>query len=348
MANDSRSPRHDQARHQGAADPSARGERTGWRRREFATALAAAPVLAAGAARAQGYPARPIRVIIPFPPGGIYFPLLKAVTDKVSADLKTPFVLEHRPGAGTTLGTTLLAQAAPDGYTLGMLGHVQVLNVEYFRVKAFDVQRDFVNIAALAEMPTVLVTHANAPFKTLNDMMKYSRSQPGRLNYGAAPSHPMDLLAVTGDFDFTNIPFKGQPGARGDLLAGSIDDSVGPVTNLQPLIAAGKVVPLAVLRERRTDLLPGVPAIAEFVPNYGESSVWVTLAAPKGIPEPILKQLRAAFAQAMTHRPVLQQLESQGFDTDFAGASEQAVAARIAGERARARSVLAKTGNYSN
>lgn len=317
-------------------------------RRLFVGALGALPLLGAGMARAQGFPVRPIRVLIPFPPGGIYFPLLKTLTDRAAVDLKTSFVLDHRPGAGTTLGTAALAKAEPDGYTLGMLGHVQALNVEYFRVRSFDLQRDFVNVAAIAEMPTVLVTHANAPFRTVPDLLKYARANPGRLSYGAATSHPMDLLALTGNFEFNNIPYKGQPEAMGDLIEGRIDLSVGPVTNLLALIKSGKVVPLAVLRARRSELLPEVPAVAEFVPSYGESSVWVTLAAPRGVPEPVLRQLRAAFAGALGQEGVRKELVAQGFDIGFASASEQEVAARIAGERGRARDVLAKTGRYSN
>jgi len=317
-------------------------------RRLFIAGLGALPLLGAGNARSQAFASRPIRVIIPFPPGGIYFPLFKAVTDRAAVDLKTSFVLDHRPGAGTTLGTAALAKADPDGHTLGMLGHVQALNVEYFRVKSFNLQRDQVHIAAIADMPTVLVTHANASFKTLPDLLKYARANPGRLSYGAATSHPMDLLALTGNFDFNNIPYKGQPEAMGDLIEARIDLSVGPVTNLLPLIRSGRVHPLAVLRERRTELLPGVPAVAEFVPGYGESSVWVTLAAPKGVPDPVLRQLRAAFAGALAQEAVRKELVGQGFDISFSNASEQEVAARVAGERARARDVLAKTGRYSN
>lgn len=319
-----------------------------WRRRDFVAGAALLPLLGASRAQSEGFPVKPIRVLIPFPPGGIYFPLLKAVTDRVSTKLKTSFVLDHRPGAGTTLGTAALAKADPDGYTLGVLGHVQALNVEYFRVRNFDLQRDFVNIAALAEMPTVLVTHANAPFKTLADLVKFARANSGKLNYGAATSHPMDLLALIGNFDYSNIPYKGQPEAMGDLMEGRIDLSVGPVTNLLPLIKAGKVRPLAVLSERRSELLSDVPAVTELFPTYGDSSVWVTVAAPRGLPDAVLGKLRASFASALMQEAVRKEVIALGFEMRFAGAPEQEVAARIAAERARARQVLAKTGRYSN
>jgi tripartite-type tricarboxylate transporter receptor subunit TctC len=318
------------------------------KRRGFIAAAATLPLFTAGPSIAQGFPSRPIRVIIPFPPGGIYFPLLKVVTDAAAGELKTSFVLEHRPGAGTTLGTASLAKADPDGYTLGVLGHVQALNVEYFRIKNFDLQRDFANIAPLVEMPTVLVTHPNAPFKTLVDMVKFAVANKGRLNYGAATSHPMDLLALTGNFDFTNVPYKGQPEALGDLVEGRIDLSVGPLTNLLPLIRSGKVLALAVLGGKRSEALPGTPAVVEVFPTYGDSSVWVTLAAPKRLPDAVLKQLRTAFASALSQESVRKDLVSLGFDPGFSSASDQEVTARIASERERARVVLAKTGRYSN
>lgn len=316
-------------------------------RRQFAVASSLS-LLGANLAHAESFPIRPIRVIIPFSAGGIYYPLLKSVTDQVSVDLKTAFVLDHRPGAGTTLGTGALAKAAPDGYTLGVLGHVQALNMEYYRVSAFDLERDFVSIAALAEMPTVLVTHANAPFKTLAQLVSYAQANRAVLNFGAATSHPMDLLALAGNFEFTNIPYKGQPEAMGDLIEGRIDLSVGPITNLLPLISSGKVQPLAVLRSRRSGLLPNVPAVTELFPGYGDSSVWVTIAAPKGLPDTVLKLLRASFTSALEQDSVRKGLTALGFDTNFAGASEQDVKARIVAERTRARQVLAKTGRYNN
>ncbi len=317
-------------------------------RRKFMSSLAVLPLLAATEARSQAFPARPIRVIIPFPPGGIYYPMLKVVTDRAASQLKTTFVLEHRPGAGTVVGTAELAKASPDGYTIGVLGHVQALNSEYSRVKAFDLLRDFSNVAAIAEMPTVLVTHVGAAFKTLGDMVKFAATNPGRINYGAATSHPMDLLSVLSNLEYTNVPYKGQPEAMADLVEGRIDLSVGPVTNLLPLIRAGRVVPLAVLSNRRTPLLPGVPAVTETFPDYGDSSVWVTVAAPKGIPEPVMQQLRAAFSQALNQEAVRKELADLGFDTAFANAPSQEVTARITGEAARARRVLAKTGRYTN
>lgn len=317
-------------------------------RRQFAAGAAYLSMLGVDTALAESFPARPIRVIIPFPAGGIYFPLLKAVTDRVSADLKTTFILDHRPGAGTMLGTGALAKAEPDGYTIGVLGNVQALNMEYYRVSAFDLQRDFISIAALGEMPTVLVTHAKAPFKTLGELVRYAQANRGRLNFGAATSHPMDLLAINGNFEFTNIPYKGQPEAMGDLIEGRIDLSVGPMTNLLALINSGRVNPLAVLRSRRSDLLPSVPAVTELFPNYGDSSVWVTLAAPKGLPDAVLRKLRASFSTALVQDSVRKDLTALGFDMQFAGAPEQEVVTRILAERTRARQVLAKTGRYNN
>jgi tripartite-type tricarboxylate transporter receptor subunit TctC len=318
-------------------------------RRHLLKAAAALPLLGWPFANAADFPTRPIKLIIPFPPGGIYYTVLKIVTDRATADLGQPFVLEHKAGAGTTLGTEMLAKSPADGYTVGVLGHVQAVSAAYYRKLNFDLAHDLVSVAAIAELPTLILASPNAPFKTLQDMISYGKSNPGKLTYGAATSYAMDLLQAAAGVDYLYVPYKGHPEALSDLLSGRIDLSGGPATAMIELVKAGRVRPLTVMANKRMPALPDVPAAKELLPQgFVDAGIWISLAAPKGLPDAVLQRLSTAFNTAMKDPAVLDALTKQGLDVAFAKSSPQQISARLQADYSSARKVAEKTQNFVN
>ena len=270
-------------------------------------------------AQAQAdYPNKPLKIIVPFPPGGTSDVLGRMVAEELGKVLKQPVIIENIGGAGGVIGTDRGAKATPDGYTLIQTGvgqsavaHGLDANLKY------NSNTDFIHLSQVHSGPNVLVVHPSTPFKTLKELVDYAKANPGKLDYGytyAASGHmAMELFKQTTGIFMTGIPYRGGGPMMTDMLGGNIKLMfINQDVALQH-VKAGKLRPLAVSSEQRNNLYPDVPTVAESGYKGFEALSWSGMSAPKGTPQPIVDKLEAAMAQAMTSPAVKQRMESQGF-----------------------------------
>jgi tripartite-type tricarboxylate transporter receptor subunit TctC len=280
-----------------------------------ALALALGIVLEAAA---QPYPAKSIRFIVPFPPGGSADILARAIGQKAGEGLGQSFVVENRPGAGTAIGAEALAKSAPDGYAI-MIGTVSshAINPALNPKLPFDPVKDFTPIALVASIPFAMVVHPSVPAKTVQEFVELARARPGTLNYSSAGSGTSNHLAgellrsMTG-IDIVHIPYKGSAPALNDLIAGQVSMMFDLVLTATPHVRSGAVRGLAVTGAQRSSALPGLPTVAESgIPGY-EVSAWFGIFAPAGVPQPVVQRLNAEFVKALQQPDLRQRLASQG------------------------------------
>lgn len=276
-----------------------------------------ASFLVCASALAQPYPAKSIRLIVPFPPGGSADILARAIGQKMGEGLG-PLVIDNRPGAGTAIGAEATAKAAPDGYTI-MIGTVSshAINPSLNPKLAYDPIRDFTPLAIVASIPFALVVHPAVPAANLQAFVALARQKPGTLNYASAGSGTSNHLAgelfrSRAAVDIVHIPYKGSAPALADVLAGQVDLMFDLVLTAAPQVRAGKVRALAVTGAKRSSVLPDVPTVVEAgVPDY-EVSAWFGLFGPAGLPPPVVTRLHAEIARAMASPEVRERLASQG------------------------------------
>jgi tripartite-type tricarboxylate transporter receptor subunit TctC len=290
--------------------------------------LLAAAVLAIPAAQAQSYPTRPIRLVVPFPPGGSADILGRALAQRVGEGLGQSVVVENRPGAGTAIAAELVAKAAPDGYTL-MLGTVSshAINPALNPKLPVDPLRDFTPVAPVASIPFALLVHPSVPARTVPELVGYARSKPGKLDYSSAGSGTSNHLAgelfeaMTGTY-MVHIPYRGSAPALQDLIAGRVSVMFDLVLTAAPHVRSGAVRGLAVTGANRSAALPDLPTIAESgIPGY-EVSAWFAVFGPAGMPRPVVDRLNAEIARALAAPDLRQRLASQGAET-LAGSPDE-------------------------
>ncbi|HSD43687.1 MAG TPA: tripartite tricarboxylate transporter substrate binding protein [Burkholderiales bacterium] len=269
-------------------------------RRSF-LAAAAGLALAPVASRAQGgpYPNRPIRLVVPLPPGGSPDYLSRLLAEKLPPVLGQPIVVENKPGAGGTIGRELVARAAPDGYTLGMTESAHVLSASLGAKLPYDPIRDFEPIALTGMIPFVLAVNASFPAQTLNEFVAAAKARPDTLTYGSAGigaphQFAAELLATMTGIQVVHIPYKGSAGIIPALLANEISFTIGAVNSLLPHFRSGKLRALGVASSKRSAVIPDVPTIAEAGPLPGYAvDIWLGVIAPAGTPRPIIERLNA-------------------------------------------------------
>jgi len=273
---------------------------------------------AGGAAQAQTYPDRPIRLIAPFPAGGLADVLARAVGDEIARTLGQPVIVENRAGAGGNIGAEAVARSAPDGYTLLMTSAgILTANQFLYAKMAFDPEKDFVPVSNVADMPMLVVVNPNVPAKTLAELVALARAHPGKLNFGSpgigTTGHlGLALFMHAAKIKLTHIPYKGAAPAITDLLAGQIDGVVDNPPTVLPHIEAGKLRPLAVAAKSRMALLPDLPTTAEAgVPNY-EASSWFGVVAPAGTPPAIVARLHKDIAAALRQPSLRERFAKNG------------------------------------
>jgi tripartite-type tricarboxylate transporter receptor subunit TctC len=269
-------------------------------RRALATAAAALAVLGtAGAALAQDtFPSKPITIIVPYPPGGSNDVFARAMGKRLSEALGQPVVIDNRPGAGGTLGTSLVAKAQPDGYTLGAVSSSFVTNAAVQPKLPFDPVKNLTPVAMMAHGPFVIAVRADLPVKTPAELVALARQQPGKINYassgpGSTNQFATELLKNKAKIFLTHIPYRGMGPATTDLMAGTVDLLIASGPSLKPALRTGKVRAIAVTSPKASPAAPGLPPMAEAVPGY-EFSIWWGLLAPGGTPAPIVEKLNAA------------------------------------------------------
>ena len=264
-----------------------------------AIAGAALPLTVRGVARAeQNYPDRPIRMIVPFPPGGPIDTMARLVGEELSASVGQ-VVIENRAGGGSTIGTKYVAAAPPDGYTLlfGSSGSLAVAPALYSSLH-IDPRKAFVPVATVALLPHVFVVNLDVPAKTVAEFVAYAKANPGKINFGAGLGTPPHLLSTLfktdAHIDVVFIPYNGSAQSVTDLLGGRTQFTIDGLVTLYPLIKAGKVRPLAVARAERWPALPDVPTLVESgYPDF-VIDAWTGVVAPVGTPAPIVEKLNAA------------------------------------------------------
>jgi len=292
----------------------------------FAGLLLVAAGIAAPAL-AQGFPDRPVTLVVPYPAGGSADILARTVGQKLVAQLGQPVVVENKGGAGTAIGARFVAEAKPDGYTL-LLGTVssQAINPAMSKV-GYDPVKDFVPVSALASIPFVLVAHPSAPYGSVAELLAAARQAPGSISYASAgpgtSNHLAgEMLASAAKLKLLHVPYRGSAPALADVLAGHVPLMFDLQTTSLPNIATHKLKPLAVTGSRRSPLLPDVPTVAESgLPGF-EVSAWFGVFAPAKLPPPVLRQLSAAMAKVLEDPALAQQLREIGADPDPRNAAQ--------------------------
>lgn len=284
-----------------------------------AVAAVAAMTLAAADGRAQSYPSRPVRLVVPYPPGGTADALIRPIAQKMSERLGQPVVLESKPGANGVVGMDLVAKATPDGYTLvlGAIGPLTVIGA--MQKLPFDPVNDFAPVAFLAAVPNVLVVNSTTPVKSVSELVALAKSKPGQLNYGSAGPGSSNQLAAelfnqSAGVQIVHVPYKGGAPAQMDLLGGQLTLIFDNLPAAIPHVRSGALRPLALTSLARLPVLPEVPTMSEQgFPGF-EAGSWFGLLAPAGTPRPVIDALNAAAVGALRDPVLHTTLQSQGFD----------------------------------
>jgi tripartite-type tricarboxylate transporter receptor subunit TctC len=286
-------------------------------RMTYLAVLAFAALHAAGAA-AQGYPSKPIRLMVPFPPGGSTDIVARIVAQKLGAQLGQQLVIENRGGAGGTLGTAVVAKAPADGYML-VVGttSTHVVAPSVYQKLEYDPVKDFAPISLMAVTPYLLVVNPNVPAKTVKELVALMRSQPGKLNYASAgvgsTTHlAMEMLKGASETYALHIPYNGNGPAGTAVIAGQVEILFGSLPAVLPHAKSGRVRALAVGTPKRSPSLPEVPTVAESGYPGFDASLWLALMAPAGTPAAIIEQLNKEVVSAVASRETSESLDKNG------------------------------------
>jgi tripartite-type tricarboxylate transporter receptor subunit TctC len=303
--------------------------------------------LLAGPALAQ-YPARPLKLIVPFPPGGSTDILARALGQKLSEGLSQPVVIDNRPGAGGSIGSEAAAKAAPDGYTI-MMGHLGTLavNAAIYKKLPYDPVKSFAPVSLMAIVPSVLVVNPSLPVTSAAELIDYAKKNPGKLAYGSAGSGSTSHLTTeyfklaTGT-DILHVPYKGIGPMLTDLISGQLSMGINGAPAVMPHVNSGRLRALAVTGSKRLPSLPQIPTLDESGVKGFDASGWYGIVAPAGTPRDIVMKLNAEMRRIMQTPELRARLDSEGA-IPAAGSPEE-FAAFIASEIARWGAVLKRAG----
>jgi len=275
------------------------------------------PMATPASAQAQSYPDKPIRIVSPFPVGGIADTFAREIGKKLTEAWGQPVVVENRTGAGGNIGADIVAKAAPDGYTL-VIGNIgtHAVNVSLFPSMPYDTIKDFTPIAHVLDAEGLLVVNPSIRATTVLELIALARSEPGKLSYGSGglgtTSHLAgELFKSMTKVDIVHVPYKGNVPAITDLLGGQTSMAFATMPTVLPHVRAGKLRPLAVLGTVRSPALPDVPTVAESVPGF-EVSNWIGFFGPAGMPPAIVARLNAEVQKIMRSPEIQKRLESEG------------------------------------
>ena len=298
-----------------------------------------AALVLAGAAAAQSYPSRPIRFIVPFPPGGGNDTMARMIGNKLTAALGQQVVVDNRAGAGSVIGAEAAAHAAPDGYTLflgGVASHG--INPNLHAKLGYDPIREFAPVSLIAAAPLILVVHPSVQAKTIKDLIQLAKTKPGQLNFasngtGGSSHLAAELFKMMTATDMVHVPYKGLSPALTDLLSGQVQLMFSSTVAILPLVHANRLRPLAITGAKRSAAIPEVPTVAESgVPGY-ETASWYGVLAPAGTAKTIVDLLNREIAKVMLLPDVRERLASEGAEP--AGGTPGEFAAHIKHELER-------------
>jgi tripartite-type tricarboxylate transporter receptor subunit TctC len=273
--------------------------------------------VAAATAAAQDYPAKAVRIVVPFATGGPADVYARFIGQRLQAALGQPFVVENKPGAGAITGTQEAAQAAPDGYTLLMMSNTHTVNETLIANRPYQLMRDFAPVAPVNYSDLLLVVHPSVTANAVADLLAAAKARPGQMNYASSgngtPYHMAgELFKAMAGVNIVHVPYKGSSGARTDVMAGHVQMMFDAVTAMAPQVKAGKVRALATTGKTRSSIMPDVPTVAEAgVPGY-EAVIWLGLMAPAKTPPAILRKLNAEVAKIVARTDVQQEWAAQG------------------------------------
>lgn len=279
--------------------------------------VATAIGLTASAVSAQDYPNRTVKIVVPFATGGPADNYARYVAQRLQDEFKQSFIVDDKPGAGSVIGTDIVAKSAPDGYTLLMMSNTHTVNESLLPNKPFNLMKDFVGVAPVNSSGLLLVVHPSVPVKNVGELIQYAKSHPGKLNYASSgngtPYHMAgELFKYMAGIDMTHVPYKGSSGARTDIIGGQVDVMFDAETTMADFFRQGKVRAIASTGLVRSTNLPDIPTVAESgLPKY-EATVWLGLMAPKGTPAEVVSRLNAAVRKIVAQADVKAAWAKQG------------------------------------
>jgi tripartite-type tricarboxylate transporter receptor subunit TctC len=266
-------------------------------RRRFLSLVTAAAALPSVSriATAQAYPTRPVRLIIGYPPGGSADITARLLGQWLSERLGQPFIIESRPGASTNIATEAVVHAPPDGYTLLLVAPANAINATLYEKLNFNFIRDIVPVAGIIRFPNVMVVNPSVPAKTVPEFIAYAKANPGKLNMASSGNGSTihvsgELFKMMTGVNMVHVPYRGGAPALTDMISGQVQVMFDNVPTSIEFIRAGKLRPLAVTTATRSEVLPDLPTVADFVPGY-EASAWYGVGVPKGTPDDIVDKL---------------------------------------------------------
>lgn len=292
------------------------------------------------------YPERPVRLIVPFAPGGGTDMISRLLAEGMARELKQPVIVENKPGAGTTIGSDDVARARPDGYTLLMATFAHVVNPYLHPKLPYDTDKAFAAISMIGHSPSVLVVRPNSPLKSVKDLIEAAKAKPGTITYasqgvGTSAHLAGELLESLAKIDMSHVPYRGAGPALNDLLGGHVDMMFGTAAAVGPSLQAGTLRALGVTTAERSPALPNIPTIAESgVPNYVLDS-WYGLYAPAGTPPDVIATLNAAAHKAADTDMFRKKVQSEGLV--ISTGTPQQLDDYIKGEQARWKKVISSS-----
>lgn len=285
------------------------------RRRMLVAALFAAPLLASG----QAYPNRPIRMVVPYAPGGAVDAFARPIAQKMSDILGQPVIIDNRPGANATLGSDNVARSPADGYTILMTSVVHDLVPFFSKNVPYDPIKDFTPIANLGSTPNILAVHPSVPVHSVQELIDYAKKNPNKLFYGTTgvgSTHHLGgvLFAQMANINFEHVPYKGGSPTINDALGGQIPVVILTAPTILPFARQGKLRPLGLIEGKRYKSTGDIPSIAETIAGYSIPELWLGVLGPAGLPHAVTEKLNAAIRQAVNTPDVKQRLETAGFE----------------------------------
>lgn len=296
---------------------------------------------------AAGYPERPVRLVVPFAPGGTNDVIGRIVAEKLAVRLGQPFVVDNRAGANSVVGSEIVAGANPDGHTLLIVAAGFAINPSLRRKLPYDTVRDFAPIGLVGGGPYLMVVHPSVPAKTVNEFITWVKARPGQVNYasvgvGSPPHLAAELLKITAGIDMQQIPYKGGGAVLPDLIAGRVSMFFGSISTLQPHVQTGKLRAIAVTTVQRATAMPELPTFIEAGLAGYEVNGWYGLLAPGKTPRAIVSRLNAELREVLADADTRQRFQSRGMDP--ASGTAQEFAALIRSEMAKWAKVIRAAG----
>jgi len=309
--------------------------------------IAACALTVTGTTHAQTYPTKPVRLLVPFAPGGGADITGRAIAQKLAEGLGQQVVVDNRAGAASNIGTELAARSAPDGYTLLLIGPNHTTNVSLFAKLNYDPIKDFEPISLVTSAPYVLLVHPSLPVRNVKELIALARAKPGQLNYGSSGNGTaghlaMELVKTQAKIDLQHVPYKGSQPLQTDLIGGQVVTGFGDALSSTPPVQAGRLRALAVSSAKRGHMLPDVPTMAEAALPGFDVTVWQGILAPAGTPREIVTRLHSEIISTLQKPEVQSRMAALGVET--IGSSPQEFAAFIKRDIAKWAVVIKASG----